>query len=68
MNSNQLTNLMLQTDLTRFGLNPHEWSIHQIQHHSYLLQHKSDKHFTLQGRTQKQKDKTKWKFLQIFSI
>lgn len=68
MTSNQLNNLMLQTDLTRFGLNPHEWSIQQIHNHNYLLQHKSDKEFTLQGQAQKQKNKTKWKFLQVFSI
>mgnify|MGYP003337751171 CR=1 FL=1 len=64
----EMLNLMLQTELKSFGLNPTDWSLQKLDGFEYLIHHKEEQGFTFFGKLKREKERLRWKFLQLVSI
>ncbi len=68
MTHQQNTLLKLQTDLSKFGLNPTEWTIEKVQAVSYLIRNKIDKSFALYGKLELKKNSPTWKSIDLVAL
>lgn len=59
---------MLNLSLRQFGLNPMEWDIRRLQGSQYLISHKYDAGFELEGQVEYRAKKPRWKFIRLWSI
>lgn len=60
--------LKLQSDLTRFGLNPAEWSLKKVTSSHYQVSHTTEEDFSFLGYLETQNSVLTWKKLELFSI
>jgi len=58
----------LTTQLSQYGLNPSEWTLHQEDSGLYAIQSKQDQNFTFAGKTKKQGSAIKWEKIELLSI
>jgi hypothetical protein len=68
MNYQENKLLKLQTDLSKFGLNPTEWTIEKVQAVSYLIRNKIDKSFALYGKLELKKNSPTWKSIDLVAL
>ncbi|WP_413558308.1 hypothetical protein [Bdellovibrio sp. HCB209] len=68
MTQQQNTLLKLQTDLSKFGLNPTEWTIKKIQSVHYLIINKIDDSFALHGMLSFKKSTPTWKSIDLVAL
>lgn len=68
MTQQQNTLLKLQTDLSKFGLNPSEWTLKKIQSVHYLIINKIDESFALYGKLSIKKNTPTWKSIDLVTL
>lgn len=68
MTQQQHTLLKLQTDLSKFGLNPAEWTLEKVQSVSYLIRNKLDRSFAFYGRLELKKNIPTWKSIDLVAL
>lgn len=60
--------LFLRNDLKNFGLNPLEWTIHELNKQTFKVAFIDDKQFFFVGETQTVGPFQKWKNLKLISL
>jgi|GEM_PF-6688892 hypothetical protein len=58
----------LQSQLTLFGLNPHEWTLKKMRHLQVKIEHRFDRGFVFLGIATKKQNSVKWKNLKLLSL
>jgi inorganic pyrophosphatase/exopolyphosphatase len=58
----------LHNDLKKFGLNPSEWTIEQLEERLFQIAHKEDKQFYFLGEAQFEGLLPEWAHLHLFSL
>ncbi len=68
MTKQQNVLLKLQTDLSKFGLNPTEWTLEKVQNVTYLIRNKLDESFALYGKLELKKNAPTWKSIDLVAL
>lgn len=66
MKTNDLN--QLREDLTKFGLNPQEWTLRRLPAQRYLVSHIKDRGFYFLGEVQRRGLLPRWQDLRLMSL
>jgi hypothetical protein len=68
MNTKNQTLKKLHSELSKFGLNPSEWTLEYVESLRYLIRHNLDESFALYGRLEFKNQKPTWKSIDLMTL
>lgn len=60
--------IILQSQLSQFGLNPLEWSLRKVHALRFILENTQDENFKIEAQLTYKNQKLQWQSLEVISL